>query len=72
MSDMFNGASSFEGSSYGIEQFNTSSVTNMDRMFYNATSFSNHDLSGWDVRNVTSHEDFLKGAGTGNIKPNWP
>jgi surface protein len=41
-------------------------------MFYNASSFSNHDLSDWKVSNVTNHDDFLSDAGSGNIEPNWP
>ena len=48
------------------------SVSNMDRMFYGASNFSNHDLSSWDVNSVTTHTDFLTGASIGNIEPNWP
>jgi surface protein len=55
-----------------IGNWDTSSVTNMSYMFYNASSFSNHDLSGWNVSNVTVHTNFLTGAGSGNIEPNWP
>jgi len=40
-------------------------------MFNGATAFSNHDLSGWDVNNVTNHTDFSLNWGTGNIEPNW-
>jgi len=36
-------------------------VTNMDRMFYNATSF-NSDLSKWDVSSVTNMDNMFKGA----------
>ena len=36
-----------------IEDWDTSQVTDMSRMFYEATSFS-ADLSRWDVRRVTN------------------
>ena len=69
MSGMFDNADAFN---QNISNWDTSSVTDMSRMFYNASSFSNHDLSGWRVYNVTNHDDFLSGAGSGNIEPNWP
>ncbi len=43
----------------------------MEGMFINATAFTNHDLSGWNVDKVTQHEDFGKGWGTGNKEPIW-
>ena len=54
-----------------IEEWNVSNVTDMDRMFYNAQSFSNNDLSGWSVENVVTHDEFMVGAGEGNIEPRW-
>jgi hypothetical protein len=41
-------------------------------MFNNASNFSNQDLGMWDISNVTDHSDFMYGAGSGNIEPNWP
>jgi hypothetical protein len=41
-------------------------------MFKDASSFSDHDLSDWNVTNVTIHDYFLDGAGPNNIEPNWP
>jgi len=43
----------------------------MTLMFAVASSFSNQDLSGWDVNNVIAHDDFLTGAGSGNKEPIW-
>jgi len=40
-------------------------------MFWNARSFSNQDLSSWDVSKVTNHYNFMKDAGSGNTEPNW-
>ena len=40
--------------------FDTSSVTNVGRMFYDASAF-NADISGWDVSSVTTlHNTFFK------------
>jgi len=41
----------------------------MNRMFYNASAFSDHNLSGWNVDNVLDHTDFCTGWGTGNTPP---
>jgi surface protein len=43
----------------------------MGSMFFNATNFTNQDLSGWDVSNVSIHDGFFVGAGSGNIEPIW-
>ena len=65
---MFSEASSFN---QNISNWNVSSVNDMGAMFNQASSFSNQDLSSWDVRNVGSHSNFMDGAGSGNIEPNW-
>lgn len=43
----------------------------MSYMFYNAAAFTDHDLSDWDVTDVTSHIGFSTGWGTGNTEPTW-
>ncbi len=55
-----------------IEDWDVSSVTDMIYTFNNAARFRDHDLSSWDVANVKYHDDFLTGAGPGNIEPYWP
>jgi len=52
-----------------VSKWNVSNVTNMDYMFFNASSFSNHDLSGWDVSKVESHNTFCDNWGNGNTTP---
>ena len=54
-----------------ISSWNVSSVTNMESMFKDASDFLNHDLSSWNVLKVTDYADFFRGAGSGNIEPNW-
>ncbi|WP_308700556.1 BspA family leucine-rich repeat surface protein [Mycoplasma capricolum] len=44
--------------------WNTSSATNMNRMFSRATSF-NRDISNWNVFNVENSTNFS------NTNPNW-
>ena len=44
----------------------------MDYMFWDASAFTSHDLIGWNVANVTTHIDFMLGAGPGNTEPIWP
>ena len=68
MSSMFFAAESFN---QDISSWNVSEVINMDSMFVGASSFSNHDLSGWNVFNVTKYTNFSSGWGTGNTEPNW-
>ena len=58
MSNMFSGATSFNGALSG---WDISSVDNMSNMFSGATSF-NDDLSGWDVSSVTDMTDMFDGA----------
>ena len=67
---MFYKATSFNGD---IENWGakTANVVDMDYMLYGASSFSNHDLRSWDVSSVETHKNFLVGAGSGNIEPNW-
>ena len=75
MHSMFHGASAFNSD---LSSWNVSSVTDMYSMFYNASSFIGHDLSGWDVdytddarTAAVSHTDFSTGWGTGNTEPHW-
>lgn len=63
MEDAFNGCSALTISTSNAP--NLSSVTNMDRMFQEATSL-NSDLSGWDVSNVESMERLFSGASSFN------
>lgn len=46
---------------FNISSWDTSSVTNMDRMFENAAHF-NADISHWDTRNVLSMNGMFEGA----------
>ena len=43
-----------------IGYWNTSKVTNMDRMIHNCTGF-NQDLGNWDMTGVTSLREFFAG-----------
>ena len=68
MGSMFMNAVSFN---QNISGWDTGNVIFMDNMFHDASSFTNHDLSGWDVSDVTNHDDFMTGAGAGNTEPLW-
>ena len=45
-----------------ISNWDTSSVTNMDYMFYYAEDFD-QDLSGLEIQNVSNMRDMLDGSG---------
>jgi len=68
MNSMFMFAQKFNGD---IAVWETSGVTNMDKMLYNASAFVNHNLSGWNVNSVTSHDKFGFAWGNGSIEPYW-
>jgi surface protein len=70
MSNMFNGASTFNSD---ISQWDTSNVTDMSFMFSGASAFY-QDLNEWDVSNVTNYTDFSAGtnnAWTAEMKPDF-
>ena len=58
----------------GIETWNTSRVTNMGRMFQDARSITEVDLSSWDTSNVLRVQSMFQGAqsltSVGNLS-NW-
>jgi surface protein len=56
-----------------LNNWDVSNVTDMSYMFYKASTFTNQDLSSWNVGNVpsTEHSDFMLKAGGGNTQPNW-
>jgi len=68
MYSMFQDAESFN---QDISKWDVSNVRNMEFMFKEAKKFKNHDLSGWDVEKVKSHQNFLTGADKNNIEPKW-
>jgi len=43
----------------------------MIAMFYEAKSFSYHNLSPWNIGNVKDHSNFSVGWGKGNKEPHW-
>jgi surface protein len=66
MHGMFYHAAAFN---QNLSGWHTFYVTDMSHMFHNASAFANHNLSGWDVDNVTNHTDFCTGSGIGNTAP---
>jgi len=66
MEMMFQNTSAFN---QDISDWDTGNVKYMYAMFQNASAFNNHDLSGWDVANVTDHDYFCDGWGENNIPP---
>ena len=68
MSGMFFEAEKFN---QNIENWDVSNVKKMNAMFYNAKSFSNQDLSSWNVSKVKEHTQFSVGWGKDNIEPKW-
>ena len=59
----------------GLENRDTSNVTNMANMFYNFGKNATYtlDLSGWNVSNISSsyHYSFNDGIQTKVIAPTW-
>jgi surface protein len=68
MSRMFQYSKNFN---QPFDKWDTSQVTNMSNMFCNAAAYKNHDLRSWNVPRVKNHDDFMKGAGSGNNEPLW-
>ena len=65
---MFNGCTNFN---QDISGWNTSAVTSMTGMFYNAKKF-NKNISGWDTSKVTNMANMFYGAGSFNQDlSNW-
>ena len=62
MDNLFSGCSALTEIK-GIEQFNTSAVTDMGSLFGWCSSLTSLDLSGWDVAQVTSMGDNFLHAG---------
>jgi surface protein len=54
-----------------VKMWDTGKAETMLMMFSNAKAFEHHNLSGWDVSNVSQHDDFFKDVGTGNTEPIW-
>lgn len=72
MGYMFSGATSFNnGGQPGINNWNTSRVTNMTGMFNNADAF-NQPIGNWNVSNVTSFSSLFNGCAIFNQDlSNW-
>jgi len=68
MNHMFTNAEAFN---QDLSSWDVSNVENMNNMFSYTPSFSNHDLSGWNVEKVTAKKWFLATQGKGNIAPTW-
>lgn len=80
VSNVTNMASMFESSlkfDEDLSKWDVSKVTNFAAMLYGVSSFTDHDLSSWDVdysdddRTVIYHNYFSRNWGSGNIEPNW-
>ena len=66
MQEMFHSCRSFNnGGDPGINNWNTSNVTNMQSMFVSCTSF-NQPIGGWDVSNVTNMIKMFQSASNFN------
>ena len=61
MSGLFHGCSALTEIK-GIEQLNTSAVTNMSSLFSNCSSLTNLDLSSWDTSAATSMNSLFSGC----------
>jgi len=57
MSELFKNLENFNED---ISKWNTENVTTMDNMFDGATSFTNKDLSKWDVGKLISANNFIR------------
>ncbi|CAA6812108.1 MAG: Chitinase (EC [uncultured Sulfurovum sp.] len=66
---MFSNASAFN---QDLSSWDVSSVSYMNSMFEGAESFTNQDLSTWNVVNVLNYDDFSTNWGIDNIEPVWP
>ena len=76
MSSMFYGAGvgaeSFE--IIGLENWNTSQVTDMSFMFVEtgvSAEYDEIDLTGWDVDNVSNYDGFNENVETKILAPIW-
>lgn len=66
---MFKGCKSFNGD---VSGFNTSSVTDMNMMFYDATSFEGTGIENWNVMNVKRFDRmFTSASGFNGTIQNW-
>jgi len=66
MNHMFTNADSFN---QDLSEWDVSNVENMNNMFSYTPSFSNHDLSGWNVEKVAAKKWFL--GSSSNKEPKW-
>lgn len=72
---MFSGAGYYAKSFnlIGVDKWDTSNILSMNRTFYWTAPQQSWtlDLSEWDVKNVTTHEEFNAGVETKVITPTW-
>jgi hypothetical protein len=54
-----------------LGNLNSGKATDMGYMFKGAKAYTNHNMTGWNVPNVSWHSDFIKDAGVGNTEPKW-